>query len=232
MSHDDQEKIIQTGGVNPSTEPDEPSAVSRLRLSRRDLLKIGGVAAVAGVAPAAGVLLARSRAEAATPATPGLAGPAAVPVTLTINGKKETLSLEPRVTLLDALRNRLDLTGAKKVCDRGACGACTVIIGGKPVMSCMTLAIAVQGQPIETVEGLAHGETLHPIQEAFIAHDGLMCGFCTPGFLMSVKSLLDHNPNPTLDDVKHACQGNVCRCGTYPRVFEATLAAAHEMRKA
>lgn len=232
MARDEQEKDSTPRGANPPSTSDEQVAGSQLRLSRRDLLKIGGVAAVAGVAPAAGALLARSKAEAAPAMTPGVVGPSAAPVTLTINGKKETLSLQPRVTLLDALRNRLDLTGAKKVCDRGACGACTVIIAGKPVMSCMTLAIAVQGQPIETVEGLAHGDTLHPIQEAFIAHDGLMCGFCTPGFLMSVKSLLDHNANPTLDDVKHACQGNVCRCGTYPRVFEAALAAAHEMRKA
>lgn len=201
------------------------------RLSRRDLLKMGGVAATAGAVPAAGLLLAKN--GEAAPAKPSeLAGPAAVPVTLTINGKKETLPLEPRVTLLDALRDRLDLTGAKKVCDRGQCGACTVIMNGKPVMSCMTLAIAAQGANIQTVEGLAQGDNLHPVQAAFIAHDALMCGFCTPGFIMSVKALLDKNPNPTLDDVKGAVQGNICRCGTYPRIFEAALDAAKQMKKA
>ncbi|MBV9866346.1 MAG: (2Fe-2S)-binding protein [Abitibacteriaceae bacterium] len=198
-------------------------------LSRRDLLKIGGMAATAGAVPAAGMLLAKSS-DAAPAKTPGLVGPSAVPVTLLINGKKETLSLEPRVTLLDALRNRLDLTGAKKVCDRGQCGACTVNVNGKNVMSCMTLAINVQNVPIQTIEGLAQGDHLHPVQEAFIAHDALMCGFCTPGFIMSLKALLDKNTHPTLDDVKEACQGNICRCGTYPRVFEAALAAAQEMR--
>jgi aerobic-type carbon monoxide dehydrogenase small subunit (CoxS/CutS family) len=105
-------------------------------------------------------------------------------------------------------------------------------MNGKPVMSCMTLAIAAQGAEIQTIEGLAKGDNLHPVQAAFIEHDALMCGFCTPGFVMSIKSLLDRNPNPTLDQVKSACQGNVCRCGTYPRVFDAALAAAKNMKKA
>jgi xanthine dehydrogenase YagT iron-sulfur-binding subunit len=216
-----------------NNEKDTPQPQRNVKLSRRDLLKIGGVAATAGAVPAAGLLVAKSNdAQAQTARQNGLSGPAAVPVSLSVNGKKQTMQLEPRVTVLDALRNHLDLTGAKKVCDRGQCGACTVLMNGKPVMSCMTLAIAAQGAEIQTIEGLAKGEQLHPVQEAFIEHDALMCGFCTPGFVMSIKSLLDRNPNPTLDQVKSACQGNVCRCGTYPRVFEAALAAAKNTRKA
>jgi xanthine dehydrogenase YagT iron-sulfur-binding subunit len=215
------------------TENNSSSPERNVKLSRRDLLKIGGVAATAGAVPAAGLLIAKSgEAQAQLGKPSGLAGPAAVPVSLTVNGKKQTLPLEPRVTLLDALRNHLDLTGAKKVCDRGQCGACTVLMNGKPVMSCMTLAITAQDAQIQTVESLAKGDDLHPVQEAFIEHDALMCGFCTPGFIMSIKSLLDRNPTPTLDQVKSACQGNVCRCGTYPRVFEAALAAAKNTRKA
>lgn len=215
-----------------SSSTDTTKPQRKLKLSRRELLKIGGVAATAGAVPAAGLLISQTdEAQAQTAKNNGLAGPAAVPITLNVNGQKQNLQLEPRVTLLDALRNHLDLTGAKKVCDRGQCGACTVLINGKPVMSCMTLAIASQGAPIQTVEGVAKGEQLHPVQEAFIEHDALMCGFCTPGFVMSIKSLLDRNPTPTLDQVKGACQGNVCRCGTYPRVFEAALAAAKSMKK-
>ncbi len=230
-----QEYEAEAGGAPDATKPAE-NGQSQVRLSRRDLLKIGGVAATAGAVPA-GALLAAKTAEAA-PKKPAakapspLSGPAAAPVTLTVNGRKKTLPLEPRVTLLDALRNRLDLTGAKKVCDRGQCGACTVLMDGKPVMSCMTLAIAAQGASIQTIEGVAKGDDLHPVQEAFIEHDALMCGFCTPGFVMSIKSLLDRNPDPSLAQVKDACQGNVCRCGTYPRVFEAALAAAKEMKGA
>lgn len=215
------------------TENNAPKSQRNVKLSRRDLLKIGGVAATAGAVPAAGLLIAKTEeARAQTAQQSGLAGPAPVPVTLSINGRKQSLPLEPRVTLLDALRNHLDLTGAKKVCDRGQCGACTVSMNGKTVMSCMTLAITAQGADIQTIEGLAKGEQLHPVQAAFIEHDALMCGFCTPGFVMSIKSLLDRNPNPTLDQVKMACQGNICRCGTYPRVFEAALAAAKNMKKA
>jgi aerobic-type carbon monoxide dehydrogenase small subunit (CoxS/CutS family) len=222
-----------------AAEPTEESSVSdeaqRGKISRRNLLKIGGVAATAGAVPAAGMLLAETEKVEAAPAAKApqsTFGPAAVPVTLTINGQKQQLNIEPRVTLLDAMRNRLDLTGAKKVCDRGQCGACTVLVNGKPVMSCMTLAIAAQNQPIQTIEGLAKGDNLHPIQAAFIEHDALMCGFCTPGFIMSIKALLDKNPNPSLEQVKAACQGNVCRCGTYPKVFEAALSAAQKSKTA
>jgi aerobic-type carbon monoxide dehydrogenase small subunit (CoxS/CutS family) len=148
-------------------------------------------------------------------------------VTLTVNGTRRTVKVDPRRTLLEMLRSDLDLTGTKLVCDHGSCGACTVLMDGRPVYSCMTLALDAEGKKIDTVEGLAKGEKLHPLQAAFVEHDALMCGFCTPGFLMSSKALLDKNPRPTLEDVKNACAGNLCRCGTYPRIFEAVLDASN-----
>ncbi|MEZ5276768.1 MAG: (2Fe-2S)-binding protein [Opitutaceae bacterium] len=153
-------------------------------------------------------------------------GPGAVPIRLQVNGDTIDLELEPRVTLLDALRNHTPHTGSKEVCDRGTCGACTVLIDGTPVYACMTLAIEAQGRAITTVEGLAQGGELTRVQQAFIDSDGLMCGYCTPGFLMSVTALLEKNPHPSEQDVRKACSGNTCRCGTYPRVFAAALEAA------
>jgi len=147
-----------------------------------------------------------------------------------VNGKAHQTQVEPRHVLLDVLRENLDITGPKPICERGACGGCTVLADGEPVYSCMMLAIDAVGKDITTVEGLAVGERLDPVQEAFIEHDALMCGFCTPGFLMSVRALIDRNPNPTLDDVKSAVAGNTCRCGTYPRIFEATMTAARITR--
>ena len=135
----------------------------------------------------------------AAPAPAGVSGPGAVPVTLNINGKPLSLNVEPRVTLLDAMRNHLDLTGAKRVCDRGTCGACTVIMGGKTVYSCSVLAIDAQGKNIETIEGLATGNNLHPVSTAFWNNDAQQCGYCTPGFVMAAKGFLDENPNPTMD---------------------------------
>jgi aerobic-type carbon monoxide dehydrogenase small subunit (CoxS/CutS family) len=130
------------------------------------------------------------------------------------------------VTLLDLLRNRTDLTGTKEVCDRATCGACTVWLDGTPVYSCMTLAIEAQRREITTIEGLSKGGELTPVQKAFVNCDGLQCGFCTPGFVMSVTALLKQKPKPTEEDVRKACSGNLCRCGTYPRVFAAALEAA------
>jgi aerobic-type carbon monoxide dehydrogenase small subunit (CoxS/CutS family) len=154
-----------------------------------------------------------------------------LPITLHVNGKDVNVEVEPRTTLLNALRNHADppISGPKLICDQGACGGCTVLVDGRTVYGCMHLAVDVVGKKITTIEGLAEADgALSPVQEAFVAHDGLMCGFCTPGFVMSVTALLQHNPHPTLDDVKRACAGNVCRCGTYPRVFEAALAAAQK----
>jgi aerobic-type carbon monoxide dehydrogenase small subunit (CoxS/CutS family) len=153
-------------------------------------------------------------------------GPDAVPVTLKVNGEKLKLVLEPRVTLLDALRNYSSLTGAKEGCDRATCGACTVLLGDTPVYSCQKLAIEAQGIEITTVEGLAKNNRLTKVQQAFLDKDALQCGYCTPGFVMSVTALLKKNPRPNADDVKHACAGNTCRCGTHPRILQAALKAA------
>jgi aerobic-type carbon monoxide dehydrogenase small subunit (CoxS/CutS family) len=153
-------------------------------------------------------------------------GPQAVPITLTVNGKLHTLSVEPRVVLADALRDRIGLTGTKVVCGRGACGACTVLVDGENVCSCLLLAAEVEGKKITTIEGLAADGRLAPIQEAFVAADALQCGFCTSGMVMSCKALLDSNPKPSRDEIRHAVSGNLCRCGTYPHVIDAVERAA------
>ena len=167
---------------------------------------------------------------AAAPAAANVVGPGAVPITLDLNGKPVKLSVEPRVTLSDALRNYLDLTGAKRVCDRATCGACTVIMNGKTVYSCTVLAIDAQGKKIETIEGLAPADKLHPVSQAFWDNDAQQCGYCTPGFVMACKGLLDENPNPTAADLHHGLGGNLCRCGTYMGVRKAVLEAAKSMR--
>ncbi|PYT32242.1 MAG: hypothetical protein DMG57_02550 [Acidobacteria bacterium] len=158
------------------------------------------------------------------------AGPGVVPITLRINGKPINLSVEPRVTLIDALRNSLDSTGAKKVCDRATCGACTVIMDGKVVYSCTVLAIDAQGKDIQTIEGISQNGKLHPVSVAFVNNDAQQCGYCTPGFVMAVKGFLDKHPHPTMDDVEKGLGGNLCRCGTYVGVRKAALEAAKEMR--
>ena len=153
-------------------------------------------------------------------------GPGAVEISLNVNGEERRVHVEPRATLVSVLRDELHLTGTKVGCDRGACGACTVLLGDTPVTSCMTFALDAVGQRITTIEGLARGDQLAPIQAAFVAHDALQCGFCTPGMVMSCAALLKSNPSPSEDDVRRAVAGNTCRCGTYPKVFEAALAAA------
>jgi aerobic-type carbon monoxide dehydrogenase small subunit (CoxS/CutS family) len=188
-------------------------------VSRRSILKgigLGGGAVAASVLPAFPQAAGAAKVQ----------GPDAVPVTLNINGKPYQTKVEPRTTLLNTLRNQLDLTGTKVVCDRGSCGACTVHLDGKPVCSCLTLALDAQGKKITTIEGLAKDGHLDPVQAAFIEKDALQCGFCTPGMIMSVRALLNRTPSPSLSQVKQAVAGNLCRCGTYPRVFEAAIAAA------
>jgi xanthine dehydrogenase YagT iron-sulfur-binding subunit len=190
-------------------------------VSRREFLKglgVGGGAIGAG-------LLAAQEAGAAPPGPRSL-GPGPVAITLLVNGKPRKMEVEPRVTLLDALRDRLELTGAKEVCDRGSCGACTVLLDGRPVYACMMLALDARGRSITTVEGIGTPERPHAIQKAFVEKDALQCGFCTPGFVVAAKSLLDARPNPTLGEVREGLSGHVCRCGTYTRVCEAVLAAA------
>ena len=178
---------------------------------------------------ALGTGLLETEAAAAAPAT---LGPGPVPITLNINGKPVNLTAEPRVTLIDAMRNYLDLTGAKRVCDRATCGACTVIMAGKTVYSCTVLAIDAQGKSIETIEGLAAAPNLHPVSKAFWDNDAQQCGYCTPGFVMACKGFIDEHPNPTEEQVKHGLGGNLCRCGTYMGVRKAALQAAKAMKGA
>jgi len=193
---------------------DDVSAVSR-----RDFFKTVGVSSLA-----TGVLAA---AEGGTvEAAPGTLGPGPVPVRLTINGRPYNLHIEPRVTLLDAVRDHAMLTGNKRVCDRGTCGACTMIVNGTTVYSCSTLAIESQGKSIRTVDGLAKDGRLHPVQEAFCDKDAMMCGFCTPGFVMATVALVEKFPHPTPAKIRHELNGNVCRCGTFNRVLEAAHQAA------
>ena len=153
-------------------------------------------------------------------------GPGKVPLALTVNGKKYAAEVEPRVTLLEALRGDLDLTGSKRVCDRATCGACTVIVDGQPAYSCSLLAIEAQGKSVTTVEGLMQGDKLHPVQQAFIDNDAQQCGFCTPRFVVACKAFLDKNPNPTPDQIERGLGGNLCRCGTYVGVRAAVMQAA------
>jgi xanthine dehydrogenase YagT iron-sulfur-binding subunit len=157
---------------------------------------------------------------------PPSAGPQPIAIALKVNGATRSLHVEPRMTLPEALRGPLGLTGTKIACNRGACSACTVWLDGVPVCACMMLAVDVGNRSITTIEGLANGETLHPVQQAFIDHDALQCGFCTPGLIMSCAALLERNPQPSADDVRDAISGHYCRCGTYPHVVAATLDAA------
>ena len=202
--------------------------------SRRRFLKGVGVAG-AGAALAEHLLL-KGEAEATAPTvadatTRPVEG--AISLALDVNGQRRSVSVEPRTTLLSALRNHLDppLTGPKLVCDMGTCGACTVLMDGRPVYSCLVLAVDAAGHRLTTVEGLGSPENMSGVQKAFVEHDALMCGFCTPGFVTTVSAYLKKNPNPTLEEVREACKGNFCRCGTYPRVFEAALAAAKHQGK-
>jgi xanthine dehydrogenase YagT iron-sulfur-binding subunit len=197
--------------------------------SRRDFLRGSGLAAASAVLTAQATT-ALDEAKAADEAPKILSGE--VPLTLHVNGHQMSCTVEPRSTLLDTLRNRLDITGPKRVCDRASCGACTVILDGQAVYSCTTLAVACTGRKIETLESFDTGEGGVP--HAFHQQDALMCGYCTPGFVTACKAYLDQNKGkePTLEDVKRGLDGNICRCGTYIGVFEAALAAAKAARRA
>ncbi len=191
-------------------------------VTRRGFLKgLGTTALTAAVVSARGVAEELERANAETPQ-----GPGAVPVTLNINGEKKTFALEPRVTLLEALRTHAGLTGAKEACDRATCGACTVLLDNIPVYACSLLAIEAQGAEITTIEGLAKTGELTALQQAFVDKDGLQCGYCSPGFVLTLTALLRRNPHPTEAEVRQACTGNLCRCGSYPRILAAALKTA------
>jgi carbon-monoxide dehydrogenase small subunit/xanthine dehydrogenase YagT iron-sulfur-binding subunit len=166
-----------------------------------------------------------------TPTDERVIGPDAVPLKLTVNARDVMARVDPGMTLAEVLRSVLGLTGTKIGCDRGACSACTVWLDGQATASCMTLALDARGRRITTIEGLARGDTLHPVQQAFIDHDAMQCGFCTPGLVMSCAALVERHPNCTVEDVKNAVSGHLCRCGTYPNVFRAALAAASVIRE-
>ncbi len=188
-------------------------------VSRRDFMKISAVTA------AVPLVLGPKVVEAAGEDV-AVHGPGKVSVTLNVNGKKLSAELEPRVTLLDALREQFDLTGAKRVCDRGTCGACTVLLNGNPVYACSVLAIDAQGAKITTIESLAEGDKLSPVMQAFVEHDAQQCGFCTPGFVVATTHFLQQYPKPTADDIRHGLNGNYCRCGTYDGIRAVALAQA------
>jgi xanthine dehydrogenase YagT iron-sulfur-binding subunit len=196
-------------------------------LSRRQFLKGSGAAAAAtalGNVPdttAAG--------QPGAQAVPGM-GPAGVKLTLQVDGRKMNTTVEPRVTLLDALRNYLDVTGCKRVCDRGSCGACTVMLDGKPVYSCSMLALEAQGKPIRTAESLAAGAKLDAVPDAFVRFDAQQCGFCTPGFVVALRAVLDQNPKATPAEVERGLAGNICRCGTYEQMRDAIYALCNQKR--
>lgn len=194
------------------------------KISRRSFLKTAGIA---GGAMTAGVLIKPSHKARARPSPKSEPlGPGPVEITLDVNGKKYVIKAEPRVTLLEALREHLGLTGTKRICDHGECSACTVLLDGRATCSCMTLALDAQGKKVTTIEGLAQGNTLHPLQKAFIDHDALQCGFCTPGMILSLKALLDKHPRATPEQVKAAVAGNYCRCGALPNILKAGNAVA------
>jgi xanthine dehydrogenase YagT iron-sulfur-binding subunit len=201
---------------DPKEKVDDSSGVSR-----RDFLKISSISAAA--VPILGTKVVQA---AGVPVK--VYGPGKVSVELTINGQKHSLQLEPRVTLLDAMRDQLEITGAKRVCDRAECGACTVILGDKPVYACSILAIEAQDKPITTVEALMQGDNLDPIQQAFVDNDASQCGFCTSGFVVAFKAVLDKHPNATPEEIRHGLSGNVCRCGTYHGIHLAIAQMAQK----
>ena len=204
--------------------PDRSKSEKRGTTTRRTFLKSMGLAS-AGVAALNAFDDEVSSAQNNGAGTSSI-GPDAVPLRLKINGQVHNVKAEPRATLAEVLRDQLHMTGTKVVCDRGSCSACTVMLAKTPVCSCMTLAVDVGDREITTVEGLASGDNLHPVQAAFVAHDALQCGFCTSGMVMSCAALLERNAKPSVADVKTAISGNICRCGTYPKVLEAVLTAS------
>ena len=198
--------------------PAEPAELRKI--TRRGFIKGAGLTAASASVLEGVHVLAR-----AAESQPPTIGPEGASIQLQVNNRTHSVAVEPRTTLAEALRFNLGLTGTKVVCDRGSCSACTVWLDKTPVCSCMTLAVDVGGRAVTTIEGLAHGDQLHPVQAAFIEHDALQCGFCTPGMIMSCAALLARSPHAGEAEVRSAISGNLCRCGTYPKVVDATLSA-------
>src|SRR4051812_23486141 len=199
-------------------------------LSRRDFLR-GSGAAAAATALAEAPLAPGEEGKAADKAEVPAIGPGPVKLSLTVNDAKLTTNVEPRVTLLDALRNYLDVTGCKRVCDRGSCGACTVLVDDKPIYSCTMLALEAQGKKITTAEALIEGDKLARVPAAFVAADAQQCGFCTPGFVVSIHAVLQANPKATPAEVETGLCGNICRCGTYEQMRDAIVSLCNTKRK-
>ncbi len=216
--------------MNDHKEPDQQIGLQPGDgLSRRAFMKGSGMAAAAtalATAPMPGLTADAAAAQDDVPAM----GPGNVRLTLNVNGQKMTTNVEPRVTLLDALRNYLDVTGCKRVCDRGSCGACTVLLDGKPVYACTMLALEAQGKPIRTAESLVQGGKLDPVPAAFARYDAQQCGFCTPGFVVAMRAVFDQNPKPTPAEVERGLAGNICRCGTYEQMRDAIYALCNQKR--
>jgi xanthine dehydrogenase YagT iron-sulfur-binding subunit len=238
MSFEHCTDIEETLEENPDdTLSEQPTSFTDLVLSRRGFVKAAGVLSAA-VATGIPHLAVAQEAQAAAATTPQM-----MSVTLKVNGTSQALSLDTRTSLLDALREHLLLTGSKKGCDHGQCGACTVLLDGRRVNSCLTLAVTADGAEVTTIEGLAHGDTLHPVQAAFLEHDGFQCGYCTPGQICSAVGLLKEHKHNTLstvsfetgntatpeltdNEIRERMSGNICRCGAYPNIVAAVRAAA------
>jgi xanthine dehydrogenase YagT iron-sulfur-binding subunit len=198
-------------------------------LSRRDFLRGTGAAAAATALAEAPLAPVADAAPAKSTTT--AIGPGPVKLTLDVNGEQMTTNVEPRVTLLDALRDYLDVTGCKRVCDRGTCGACTVMLDGKPIYSCTMLALEARGKKIKTAESLIDGGKLDAVPAAFVKHDAQQCGFCTPGFVVAMRAAFDKNPKATPAEIEEALSGNICRCGTYQQMRDAILDLCKNQQK-
>ena len=208
-------------------ELNELSILGHPETRRKFIKQVAGTSAAIAIGP--NLVGAASLGQATTTSAAGGASDS-VKVNLKINGKNYALDVDPRVTLLDALRERLHLTGSKKGCDHGQCGACTVLVNGRRINSCLSLAVTHEGDEITTIEGLANGEELHPLQAAFIEHDGFQCGYCTPGQICSAVALLKENHANSDDEIREWMSGNICRCGAYPNILAAIKEAKTKVR--
>jgi xanthine dehydrogenase YagT iron-sulfur-binding subunit len=204
---------------------------SRSGLSRREFLRGSGLSAATAAITGSTAALAEAAVAEEKPAKTPAMGPGPIALTLDVNGKTMSVKVEPRVTLLDALRNYLDVTGCKRVCDRGSCGACTVLLDGKPIYACSMLAVEAQGKKITTAEALIEGDKLAKVPAAFVKADAQQCGFCTPGFVVAMHAVFQANPKPTPAEVEEGLCGNICRCGTYEQMRDTIADLCHTKRK-